>query len=323
MRSHDLVSNLSARRRCALPNPPGLNQSRESFSFCSSQLTLHILWDVLLGAPPCFLTRSRRCNGCGSKLSSGWTVKDDRRVRGPVVVRAGRGVHVERDVVCGRAVALVDVSGDGYRHGAALDCPPQILAPDACRTAAAGMVTAAVRRAVRHENVDALRDHSPLLPALLATSQVERPIAKGRLPRRAVDAIATDLHGFILEVCAIPGREQLSCSSAIQRRLVEPPPPALLVKLGVERDVMIACDYDLMLSGVRTQPANKALNLIQFAGICEVAGVKQHVGLNHMRCRNLVVQAVGVAEAHEARPPIRLHLSRIADDARTARYRRC
>jgi hypothetical protein len=80
----------------------------------------------------------------------------------------------------------MDVSEDmilGF--DAILNLQQQIDTPRPAPTLA--LVPMAYRRSVRHENINTLRNFSPLFAQWLASVQVERPVTKTRLPWRPVD----------------------------------------------------------------------------------------------------------------------------------------
>lgn len=133
-----------------------------------------------------------------------------------------------------------------------------------------------MRRSVSNKDVGPLRDKVPLLPDLLASFKVKGPVMIPWLPRTSIEVDSLYTYAIILKVCAV----------------CQPRPGSYGVPFKGE--VMIACNYDLVLNGKLPKPLVKALNLFLFSLICEVT--RMHQNVNIRRYHKLAVHGVSVRD---------------------------
>ena len=141
-----------------------------------------------------------------------------------------------------------------------------------------------VRRPVRDQHVYIIRDKLPLFRHFGPAFQIERPIIKPRLPRRAVKPQALDLDGGILQIN----------DPHIKQRLGRFP-------VLLEQPVMISRNKDLVRMGQPGEPFVKQLDLVQRNGDSRVVGMDKNVPV---RNRDLLVAVVSVGQTDYPRHKI-------------------
>mmetsp|Transcript_102390 Transcript_102390/g.177669 ORF Transcript_102390/g.177669 Transcript_102390/m.177669 type:complete len:240 (-) Transcript_102390:254-973(-) len=230
-------------------------------------------------------------------------------------------VDVQGGIISTVTITFMNVARDVHRDWPLLDgCSKLLTATTHARSVA---VIDVLGWSVRKQDIHTLRDLHPLLSQGLALWQVEGPLAKFRLPRRAIDHVTANFSTRILQVNAILQKFSnflavcsIHSSIFVSHSHIETTFPIMLL---MECNIMVSSNHNLNLGRVCLQPLIEAFDLRDLPDVCKVTRVKQNISRRTVSLGNAIVQAMRITEAYKPRPSIWFGICvRIVDDARPA-----